>query len=79
MTDDHLCSAINQMSATNFWEDEQLWQRISGALPGYRLSKFQPLMPDWVEQEVLFDYLLDRTGAAAWIRKVSGALVGGTG
>ena len=48
------------------------WQQIQANLPGYRLSKFQPLMPQWVEQEVLFDYLLDRRGAERWLQAIDG-------
>ncbi len=29
------------------------------SLPNYRLNKFQPLMPDWVQREVVAGYLLD--------------------
>ncbi len=36
------------------------------SLPNYRLSKFQDLMPDWVEQEVVADYLLSIHAAAKW-------------
>lgn len=58
------------MGDPEFWEDARLWRQIAGALPGYRLSKFQPLMPDWVEREVLARTLLDVPGAAAWVREV---------
>ena len=71
ITEAHFRSVIRQLNSADFWQDESLWQRIRAALPGYRLSKFQPLMPQWVEQEVLFDYLLDRNGTAAWVRSVA--------
>ncbi|MFN9037408.1 MAG: hypothetical protein ACK5YO_14000, partial [Planctomyces sp.] len=63
---------IRELANPAFWQDDTVWQQIRGALPGYRLSKFQPLMPPWVEQEVLFDYLLDRKGAAEWVGRVLG-------
>ncbi|MFV1968214.1 MAG: DEAD/DEAH box helicase [Pirellulaceae bacterium] len=71
LTEAHFRSVVRQLNSTDFWLDESLWQQIRTALPGYRLSKFQPLMPQWVEQEVLFDYLLDRKGTAAWVRNVA--------
>ena len=37
------------------------------SLPNYRLSKFQPLMPPWVEREVVAGYLLDVGGAWRWL------------
>lgn len=49
------------------WEDERLWTGVAASLPSYRLSKFQPLMPDWVEREVLSRYLLDVAAARAWV------------
>ena len=63
-------SVIRDLASTDFWKNESVWEQIRSALPGYRLSKFQPLMPAWVEQEVLFDYLLDRHQTADWVRRV---------
>ena len=40
---------------------------VAAALPNYRLSKFQPLMPPWVEREVIAGYLLDVGGAWRWL------------
>lgn len=53
----------------NFWEDTRLWHDIIRSLPNYRLSKFQPLMPDWVEREVVARYLLDIDGAQQWLAR----------
>ena len=68
LTEPHFKSVIRQLRSPDFWQDESVWQQVRASLPGYRLSKFQPLMPQWVEQEVLFDYLLDRPGTAAWVK-----------
>ncbi len=62
-------AAREQLEDPEFWADEGLWERIGASLPNYRLSKFQPLMPPWIEREVVADYLLDVDGA--W-RFVSG-------
>ncbi len=51
-----------------FWADEGLWNGVFDSLPGYRLSKFQPLMPPWVEREVVANYLLDVRGAVEWLK-----------
>jgi len=66
LTEIRLNEIINQISVSEFWNNDQLWQRIATQLPNYRLSKFQPLMPPWVEQEVLAAYLLDRERALRW-------------
>lgn len=52
-----------------FWDDAELWRGVIDSLPNYRLSKFQPLMPDWVEREVVARYLLDVEGAREWVKK----------
>ena len=54
-----------------FWEDAKLWSDVAESLPNYRLSKFQPLMPAWVEQEVVADYLLSVKGAQDWAQNLS--------
>jgi len=71
LTEAHFHTVVQKLKAPGFWEDESLWKKVRAGLPGYRLSKFQPLMPQWVEQEVLFDYLLDRHGAANWVSLIT--------
>ncbi len=63
----HFMAVRDQLRNDACWEDEQLWRTIADALPSYRLSKFQPLMPPWVEREVVANYLLDVSGAQGWI------------
>ncbi len=55
----------------SFWQDEGFWASVAASLPGYRLSKFQPLMPDWVEREVVAEYLLDLAGASEWVQRLA--------
>lgn len=59
--------AIARLRDAAFWDDAQLWGEVAEGLPSYRLSKFQPLMPAWVEREVLARYLLDVRGAGVWL------------
>ena len=59
--------AMAQIRAPAFWSNDALWAEVAEALPNYRLSKFQPLMPPWVQREVVAGYLLDVPGAAAWL------------
>lgn len=60
-------AAVQRISDLDFWEDEALWAGVAEFLPNYRLSKFQPLMPPWVEREVVASYLLDVAGAWHWL------------
>ena len=55
---------------TAFWGDREHWDGVFDSLPGYRLSKFQPLMPPWVEREVIGSYLLDVIAAEKWLTEV---------
>ena len=59
--------ALVKLRQPAFWEDSRLWEQVAGALPNYRLSKFQPLMPECVEREVLGRFLLDVEGARGWV------------
>jgi len=65
----HFRQVLNMLRTAEVWDNAELWQSVSASLPAYRLSKFQPLMPDWVEQEVVADYLLNRRAAERWIRQ----------
>ena len=66
----HLRDAQERMQDPEFWADDKMWARIGASLPNYRLSKFQPLMPPWVEREMVADYLLDVDGAWRWVSGV---------
>ena len=59
--------ALAQLRTVEFWENDKLWSEVAESLPGYRLSKFQPLMPPWVEREVVACFLLDVAGAWRWL------------
>lgn len=64
---DQFQDAIRRFAELDFWEDEALWRGVAASLPNYRLSKFQPLVPAWVEREMLANYLLDVAGAWRWV------------
>jgi ATP-dependent Lhr-like helicase len=55
------------LATPEIWDDAKYWKDVAGSLPNYRLSKFQDLMPDWVEQEVVAGYLLAVSGAKLWL------------
>ena len=59
--------ALTKLVELEFWENDSLWAEVAESLPSYRLSKFQPLMPPWVEREVIAGYLLDVGGAWRWL------------
>lgn len=72
--------AIHRLQEPVFWEDEGVWDAVAASLPSYRLTKFQPLLPAWVEREVLGEYLLDIGATGEWLRRLGrlpGFSVGG--
>jgi ATP-dependent Lhr-like helicase len=64
---DRFRDARQQLEDPEFWADDAMWRNIGESLPNYRLSKFQALMPPWIEREMVADYLLDVGGAWRWI------------
>lgn len=72
LTHDSFHRAIAPLRTPVFWEDDALWSGVIANLPNYRLSKFQPLMPSWVEREVVTGYLLDVDGARGWVARGAG-------
>jgi ATP-dependent Lhr-like helicase len=66
ITEERFHDAIERLATPEIWDDAKLWRDVAASLPNYRLSKFQDLMPDWVEQEVVADYLLAVSGARSW-------------
>lgn len=54
---------IERLMDPEFWENPRLWAEIAEDLPNYRLSKFQPFMPEWVAREMVASFLLDIEGA----------------
>lgn len=69
-----LGEAITQIATDDFWTNEDLHTSITAAIPNYRLTKFQPLMPHWVEREVLQRHLLDSRGSRSWLAGVEAAI-----
>ena len=60
---------LTDIRTVDIWENDKLWAEIAESLPNYRLSKFQPLMPKWIEREVIASYLIDIKGACRWISR----------
>jgi ATP-dependent Lhr-like helicase len=66
ITHERFQDATQQLAKPEIWDDEKLWGDVAESLPNYRLSKFQDLMPDWVEHEVVAGYLLSTKRARDW-------------
>lgn len=58
ITPERFYDAIQRLALPEIWDDAKLWRDVAESLPNYRLSKFQDLMPEWIEREIISDYLL---------------------
>jgi ATP-dependent Lhr-like helicase len=59
--------ALDKIRNPSLWDDDRLWAEVADSLPNYRLSKFQVLMPEWVQREVVSTYLLDINKTQKWL------------
>jgi ATP-dependent Lhr-like helicase len=68
---DTFAAALSRLLEREFWEDSELWNTVADALPNYRLSKFQPIMPPWVVRETVARYLLDLEATWGWLSRIA--------
>lgn len=79
VTHDTMNAEIDRIVAEDVLADADVWRRVAALLPEYRLSKFQPALPDAYAVEVVAGYLLDGLATRAWLRGWSdGATAGGS-
>jgi ATP-dependent Lhr-like helicase len=65
------------LRGAQFWEDPDTRRRLLAAVPEYRLSKFQRVLPESRQVEMVGGYLLDFEGARRWLAGTSESLAGG--
>jgi ATP-dependent Lhr-like helicase len=59
---------LERLREPEVWENEKLWRDVAEGLPSYRLSKFQPAMPEAAAREMVASYLLDVAGTVAFLQ-----------
>lgn len=69
--------ALERLGTQRFWEEELPWDAIITKLPEYRLSKFQRVLPEWAQRELVGGFLLDveqakAFGRASWDSSTNG-------
>ncbi len=69
VTHDTMNAEIERVAREDVLADADMQRRIAALLPEYRLSKFQPALPDRYTVEVVAGYLLDVAGTRAWVKK----------
>jgi ATP-dependent Lhr-like helicase len=67
ITHDTVRTAIRKLSDSGWWQDPATTHTILSRLPDYRLSKFQPCLPEKFAVEMVGAYLLDIPGAMRWL------------
>jgi ATP-dependent Lhr-like helicase len=60
-------TAIGKLSDPGWWQDPHTTHTVLSRLPEYRLSKFQPCLPERYALEVVGAYLLDIPRTVAWL------------
>ena len=58
---------IDALRPANFWRSPENRNKLVAMVPEYRLSKFQRVLPDRWQSEMLGAYLLDFAGTEAWL------------
>ncbi len=59
---------LERLKTPDFWDNQLPWRLIRDELPDYRLSKFQRLLPEWAERELVADFMLDVEAAKEFLR-----------
>jgi ATP-dependent helicase Lhr and Lhr-like helicase len=64
-----LSSALERIHDENFWHSPATQNFIWSQLPQYRLSKFQPALPEAFSLEMVSDYLLNVPGTRQFLQR----------
>ncbi len=67
VTHETVHAELERLVAENVIADAEIWRKVAALLPEYRLSKFQPALPDAYAVDVVAGYLLDGPGTRAWL------------
>jgi ATP-dependent Lhr-like helicase len=68
VTHETVNAEIDRIVAADVLADSDVLRRVAALLPDYRLSKFQPALPDICAVEVVAAYLLAAPAARVWLR-----------
>jgi ATP-dependent Lhr-like helicase len=60
-------NVMAELRAEGFWKDPEVRQKLLAMVPEYRLSKFQRVLPDTWQVEMVGAYLLDFEGSRAFL------------
>jgi ATP-dependent helicase Lhr and Lhr-like helicase len=66
LSQDALVEQLAVLRAPGFWQSSETRQHILALVPEYRLSKFQRVLPDAMQVEMVGQYLVDFDGTEAF-------------
>ena len=64
---------LDEMRSKAFWEAAETRKRLLAMVPEYRLSKFQRVLPERWQVEMVGGYLLDFGGTARFLVRQTGS------
>lgn len=67
VTHETVRSVIDELREPGFWAAAETRQKLYAMVPEYRLSKFQRVLPERWQVEMVGAYLLDFAGTAEWL------------
>lgn len=60
-------NALSQMMENGFWERAEMYNALLSQMPDYRLSKFQPYLPEVLQSRLVANMLLDVEGTKKFL------------
>ncbi len=67
VTHESVRGVIEALRDPAFWKDAETRKKLNAMVPEYRLSKFQRVLPEKWQVEMVGGYLLDFEGTARWL------------
>jgi len=61
--------ALERMSSPGYWDDPELYRKMTTLMPNYRMSKFQGYLPDELQLKLVADTLLDIDGVKRFLKQ----------
>lgn len=71
---DAVSRLLDEMRSAAFWEADETRKRLLAMVPEYRLSKFQRVLPERWQVEMVGGYLLDFEGTARFLLHRTGRI-----
>lgn len=71
VTHETVREVIHRLADPTFWHATETRRALYGKVPEYRLSKFQRVLPEPLQVEMVGNYLLDFDATARWLQRAT--------